>query len=151
MAVQTITYSDKSYINENASIATTNKITDSDMNEIKAVVNNNAGEFSVLSTTINSTINGLFKIKKYESSITVGANATVSLNMGSLASISGYVFVGFLPISSGYGDQWLVSYSQYSGNVQAMVQSKYSGSLTNNISCYAVYIKADYFNTILVS
>lgn len=42
MAIQTITYSDKSYINENSSVADTNKIKADDMNEIKTVVNNNA-------------------------------------------------------------------------------------------------------------
>ena len=44
MAVQTITYGDKQYLNENADIPATNKVQDIDMNEIKAVVNNNANE-----------------------------------------------------------------------------------------------------------
>lgn len=44
MAVQTITYDDKQYINQNADIPATNKVQDTDMNEIKAVVNNNANE-----------------------------------------------------------------------------------------------------------
>lgn len=52
MAVQTITYSDKSYINQNASVAATNKVQDSDMNEIKSVVNNNATELSTFETNI---------------------------------------------------------------------------------------------------
>ena len=42
MAVQTITYDDKQYLNQNADIPATNKVQDTDMNEIKAVVNNNA-------------------------------------------------------------------------------------------------------------
>ena len=44
MAVQTITYGDKSYLNQNADIPATNKVQDVDMNEIKEVVNNNAQE-----------------------------------------------------------------------------------------------------------
>ena len=44
MAVQTIAYDDKSYLNQNANIPNVNKVTDSDMNEIKSVVNNNAYE-----------------------------------------------------------------------------------------------------------
>ena len=44
MAVQTITYGDKSYLNQNADIPATNKVQDTDMNEIKTVVNNNANE-----------------------------------------------------------------------------------------------------------
>lgn len=42
MAINQITYSNKSYINQNPSIAETNKVTDTDMNEIKSVVNANA-------------------------------------------------------------------------------------------------------------
>ena len=42
MAVQTITYDDKQYLNQNADIPATNKVQDTDMNEIKSVVNNNA-------------------------------------------------------------------------------------------------------------
>lgn len=44
MAVQTITYDDKQYLNQNADIPAINKVQDTDMNEIKAVVNNNAQE-----------------------------------------------------------------------------------------------------------
>ena len=46
MAVETITYANKSYINQNSEIADTNKVNDTDMNEIKSVVNNNALELS---------------------------------------------------------------------------------------------------------
>jgi hypothetical protein len=46
MAIQTITYEDKQYINQNADIPATNKVQDTDMNEIKSVVNNNANEFA---------------------------------------------------------------------------------------------------------
>lgn len=52
MAVQTITYGDKSYLNQNADIPATNKVQDTDMNEIKSVVNNNATETSKNITNI---------------------------------------------------------------------------------------------------
>lgn len=52
MAVQTITYSNKSYINENASVAATNKVQATDMNEIKTVVNNNASELTTTNTAL---------------------------------------------------------------------------------------------------
>lgn len=42
MAVQTLTYGDKQFLNQNADIPATNKVEDTDMNEIKQVVNNNA-------------------------------------------------------------------------------------------------------------
>ena len=53
MAVQTITYDDKSYINLNADIPATNKVQDTDMNEIKSVVNNNASELTTAQTNIS--------------------------------------------------------------------------------------------------
>lgn len=46
MAVQTITYDDKQFLNQNSSIADVNKVNDTDMTMIKNVVNNNANELS---------------------------------------------------------------------------------------------------------
>lgn len=54
MAVQTITYGDKSYLNQNADIPATNKVQDTDMNEIKSVVNNNATETNTNTTNISN-------------------------------------------------------------------------------------------------
>lgn len=54
MAVQTITYEDKQYLNQNADIPATNKVQDTDMNEIKSVVNNNANETSNNTTAIEN-------------------------------------------------------------------------------------------------
>lgn len=72
MAIQNISYSDKSYINENPSVAATNKITDSDMNEIKSVVNNNATELSNAETTINN-VKGIMLFSTNGSGTTSGS------------------------------------------------------------------------------
>lgn len=70
MAVQTITYDDKVYINENADIPAINKVTDDDMNEIKSVVNSNAdnvGDLSDLETSDTSSIvNAINELKNGE-------------------------------------------------------------------------------------
>lgn len=61
MAINTITYANKSAIYTNSSIPDANKVNDSDMNEIKTVVNDNAnlmGDLSTLNTTNKSTIVG---------------------------------------------------------------------------------------------
>lgn len=50
MAIQTITYSDKQAMGTQPSVPEVNKITDSNMNEIKSVVNNNANFLSNNST-----------------------------------------------------------------------------------------------------
>lgn len=61
MAINTITYADKSAIYTNASIPDTNKVKDSDMNEIKTVVNTNAnlqGDLTTLTTTDQTSVVG---------------------------------------------------------------------------------------------
>ncbi len=59
MAVQTITYDNKSFLNENSDIADVNKVQDTDMNEIKSVVNNNANELNnLMPTTLYENANG---------------------------------------------------------------------------------------------
>lgn len=59
MAVQLLTYDDKSFLNENPSIADVNKVNDTDMNEIKSVVNNNANELNnLMPTTLYTNENG---------------------------------------------------------------------------------------------
>lgn len=57
--MQTINYTNKSALNENAGIADVNKCNAADMNEIKSVVNSNAsecGNTSDLNTTDTSSI-----------------------------------------------------------------------------------------------
>lgn len=49
-----ITYANKIAINENPEIPDINKVTDSDMNEIKAVVNNNDDDMTTISTNLTN-------------------------------------------------------------------------------------------------
>ena len=49
-----ITYTNKVAINENAEIPNINKVTDNDMNEIKAVVNNNDDELITINTKLTN-------------------------------------------------------------------------------------------------
>lgn len=59
MALTEITYVDKETLNEQPSIADKNKVTDDDMNEIKSVVNTNAGkvgDLANLSTTTKASV-----------------------------------------------------------------------------------------------
>lgn len=62
MAIQTITYADKTALNENAGVNAVNKCQASDLNEIKSVVNNNANE---LTNVIESGSNSNGKWVKY--------------------------------------------------------------------------------------
>ena len=64
-----ITYANKVALNENAEIPDINKITDDDMNEIKAVVNNNDDEL----ITINTKLTNIAElIKSSQGSIEIG-------------------------------------------------------------------------------
>lgn len=58
MAIRNITYSNKVALNENPSVADINKVKADDMNEIKAVVNNNATETSTNTDDIANLQNG---------------------------------------------------------------------------------------------
>lgn len=54
-----ITYANKSYLNQNASVPASNKIQDVDMNEIKTVVNtndDNVGDITTLATNDKSSV-----------------------------------------------------------------------------------------------
>lgn len=53
MAISYITFENKSYINENANIAATNKIEAENVNDIKAVVNNNASELAIAKARVD--------------------------------------------------------------------------------------------------
>lgn len=59
-----ITYANKVAINENAEISDINKVTDSDMNEIKAVVNNNDDDMTTINTNLtNATTYSIDEIR----------------------------------------------------------------------------------------
>ena len=79
MAINQITYADKSNINT-SSVPATNKISDSDMNELKSVVNSNAnlmGDLTNLSTTTKSSLVGAINEVLGNITITSYGNETV--------------------------------------------------------------------------
>ena len=88
MAINTITYGNKSYINQNSSVADTNKVNAADMNEIKSVVNANAnamGDLNNLNSTDKSSLVGAINEALQKVTITtlfsgVGAKATDTTN-----------------------------------------------------------------------
>lgn len=98
-----ITYTNKVAINENAEIPDINKITDDDINEIKAVVNNNDDDMTTISTNLtNATTYSTDEIRigtwmgkplyrkviARNQSITNGTNISVSsLNIDELVKI----------------------------------------------------------------
>lgn len=98
-----------------------------------------------------SDINSLIKLKRYTGTVSVGAGSTSTGSLGNLTSIDGYTYVGIIPQQTGYADQWLVNFSSYSGKVQYMVRNYYSGTLSASISCYVLYMKTSYYNSILVN
>lgn len=77
----------------------------------------------------------------YSKSVTVSGSGGYNFTMGTLTQHSGYTLRGYINQNGGYTDQWLVSYGTYGSNVVAMVYSKYGASLTNTISCTAIWTK----------
>ena len=90
------------------------------------------------------------KLEDFETSATVSGNAIQDIDMGAITIPTGYTLVGILPRNNGYGDQWIVSYSAYNDHIYAMVNNRYSSSLTSTLKCYTIYIKTDIFNEMLV-
>lgn len=128
MAIQKITYSDKSYINENASIAAINKVQATDMNEIKSVVNTNAdkvGDLTSLTTTdkdsvveaINELDTGVKKIGKllWSGSFTTGSITVSGLSDYEviICVVGGCTCIG----SKAYGVGGVGAYGAYTTNV----------------------------------
>lgn len=78
-----ITYSDKEYIYENASIPEINKITDGNMNEIKTVVNENDTRLSIVETNQGTLAN----LTTTEKTNLVGAINEVDSNLHTYSEI----------------------------------------------------------------
>ena len=161
-----ITYQDKVFLNQNSQVADINKVTDTDLNQIKNVVNGNdanVGDLSDLNTVDKtSTVNAinevvgrieeeetnlktLFKFKTLSVPISIAGNGHAAFQMGWLDQTGGYSYLGILSKESGYGDQWQITYSLYQGNkIYADVKNNYSQTLSSSIACTVVYIKSDY-------
>ena len=82
-----LTYTNKVAINENAEIPDINKVTDNDMNEIKAVVNNNddivtnATTYSTTETVVGTWIDGK-PIYRKVITITAFSTSGITVNTG---------------------------------------------------------------------
>lgn len=95
---------------------------------------------SLSASDVSALPSNYFIFDPYSLQITVGQGAT-NITMGTLKQHSGYTLRGYINQNGGYTDQWLISYGTYGLNVVAMVYSKYNGSLTQTISCTAVWTK----------
>lgn len=85
-----ITYTNKVAINENAEIPDINKVTDSDMNEIKSVVNNNDDELITINNKITKLETRPYQIRKQSSIITwSGTNSWDSMPYPDIVDTNG--------------------------------------------------------------
>lgn len=160
-----ITYQDKVFLNQNSQVADINKVTDTDLNQIKDVVNENdanVGDLNDLNTIAKSSVvkainelltnfNNLFKFQTLSVSIEIAGNGHASFQMGWLDETEGYSYLGILSKESGFGDQWTITYSLYQGNkIFADVRNNYSQTLSSSITCTVIYIKSDYLPTTMI-
>ncbi len=156
MAIQTITYSDKSYINQNADIPAINKVQDTDMNEIKSVVNNNASEFTTYTTsqqneditseiTFNETITTNTVVIKKDKMIyinyqgeakTHNANVVLMVVPDEYKPVQDQVFAPFVVNAATYG---VVALNKSTGNllVSFIGSTTASGRIYFNL-CYEI-------------
>lgn len=137
-----ITYQDKAFLNENSQISSVNKVQDTDLNEIKNVVNENDDIFTQLLENFNS----LFKFQSVNQQVTIGANGNVGSPIANINTPEGYTLLGILPLENGYGDQWQVTYCSYQNQVYAYIKSYYGQQLSAFLKCTVIYIKSDYLS-----
>jgi hypothetical protein len=129
LAVQTITYDDKTYINQNADIPDINKCNDTDLNEIKAVVNNNATEVQNIEDGLNLVEGTFSSVSCTHDTLTNVKN--IQLTAGTWIVIGQFEYNGndlryFLTVNN--GNDVIASSSVYdkygivAGNVCGIVQ-----------------------------
>lgn len=142
MAIQTITYNDKSFINENSGVADINKVKDDDMNEIKTVVNNNATELTNLTIEVG-TVNIITVKLPSVQSLSNGAIvpfSTVDNQVGSLLTLSSNQIVigagvSYVLVSGNFGVRYNASNSKAYGfnirlNSSSVIQAEGQKSIT---------------------
>lgn len=103
-----ITYEDKEFLNKNESIADKNKVNDTDLNQIKEVVNGNddkIGNLSDLNTadksSLVSAINSLKPVVLFEGNQSVASEITLKYSVENYSYIEVYA-------TTGGGDNYLV-------------------------------------------
>ena len=146
MAVKTITYGDKSYLNQNAEIPATNKVQDTDMNEIKSVVNNNALELTnitgqILWTNPNPTVSFssqtiTLSTNDYDMLLWVFSTGTSNSQYISFYTIKGKgVYASWV-----YNNTFLAREINYSTDTQYSVGDNKTNGTTNNVSTIPQYV-----------
>ena len=88
----------------------------------------------------------LFKKGKLSKQIAINGKSFATVDMGTYTIPDGYDLLGIIPFSSGYGDQWQVSFSEYGKKIWAIVYNYYGSSLTSTIICNVIYAKKGYFD-----
>ena len=124
MAVKKITYGDKSYLNQNADIPATNKVQDTDMNEIKTVVNNNALEVENIQNSKNYLSQSFSNVSCTQNSgniltsfnLTTGTWLVVGNFIYNGSDLRYYFNIGSYGVTSAYDKNGSVA-----GNVTAIV------------------------------
>lgn len=131
MAVQTITYDDKQYLNQNSDIADINKVNDTDMNEIKSVVNNNAQEVADIKNAKNYLIQTFSNASCTQN--TSNNLAGLNLSKGTWIVVGNFIYSGNVLryyMSLALSNNLEVAHSCYdnagvvAGNIVAIVNSE---------------------------
>lgn len=148
MAVQTITYDDKSYLNQNSSIADINKVNDTDMNMIKSVVNNNATETSNNTTAIAN----LTPVSLYDNA----SGSTGSVTLSSSSANFTYLEIFYMDENNSYSsvriynsngkNVSLISSQITSGKIQFYAKNiLISGTSITNVNGYTIIFTGSTF------
>ena len=101
-------------------------------------------------TLLEQSLSGLFKFQFFSQTVTVNSKSVYFSNLGTLTMPEGYTFLGLLPCMGGYGDQWQVGFTRYNTSVFSQIYSYHTTALTSGISCYAIYVRTDMYNLMII-
>lgn len=112
-------------------------------NKFKAIIGNKdisgIGDGTV--TGAIAGLNGKIKTQSFAAYVSLPSKGEGNVNMGRINIPSGYIYIGVISKDSDYGDQFLCSFQRYGNNMYVVVRNTFTGTLTGNVSCTALFLK----------
>ena len=86
-------------------------------------------------------LNGKIKTQSFAAYVSLPSKGEGNVNMGRINIPSGYTYIGVISKDSDYGDQFLCSFQRYGNNMHVVVRNTFTGTLTGDVSCTALFLK----------
>lgn len=91
--------------------------------------------------TLNSNLDNLIKTQSFAGYVSLPSKGEGNVDMGYLNIPTGYTYIGVISKDSDYGDQFLCSFQRYGDHIYVVVRNTFTGTLTGDVSCTALFLK----------